>query len=81
LTRSQEQQEERQEKTLLNSFPFSAGVQEHGSSGHHGQHPPGVEHDEDASPNLRQLVQLGRQYGPAMTTPPWTPTRSASRRS
>ena len=67
----QDTQQERQEKTLLNSFPFPAGVQEHASEVHHGEHPPGVEHDEDASPNLRQLVQLGRQYGPS-TGPPDT---------
>lgn len=75
VSRSQDTQQERQEKTLLNSFPFSAGVQEHASEVHHGQHPPGVEHDEDASPNLRQLVQLGRQYGPSGTTTPRTPTK------
>ena len=58
-------QEERVEKSLLNSFPFSAGEQHgegHHEEGHHGQHPPGVEHQADDTPNLRQLVNLARQY-------------------
>ena len=44
-------EEERVEKSLLNSFPFNAGEK---SEHHHG------EHEEDETPNLRQLVALSR---------------------
>ena len=46
-------QEERLEKSLLNSFPFNAGEK----SDHHGDHHG---HEEDETPNLRQLVALSR---------------------
>merc|ERR1711971_765130 len=46
-------QEERLEKSLLNSFPFNAGEK----SEHHGDHHG---HEEDETPNLRQLVALSR---------------------
>ena len=59
-------QEERVEKSLLNSFPFNAGEQTHHTEGHHPAGAGDEHHELDTSPNLRQLVQLGRQYGPGL---------------
>merc|ERR1711972_488659 len=54
LVQEEADQEERLEKSLLNSFPFNAG--DHGE--HHGEHH--AAHEEDETPNLRQLVALSR---------------------
>ena len=54
MVEGEAKQEERLEKSLLNSFPFNAGEK----SEHHGEHHG--EHEEDETPNLRQLVALSR---------------------
>ena len=58
LVEEESKQEERLEKSLLNSFPFNAGEKSEHHGDHHGEHHG--EHEEDETPNLRQLVALSR---------------------
>jgi len=58
LVEEEAKQEERLEKSLLNSFPFNAGEKAEHHGDHHGEHHG--EHEEDETPNLRQLVALSR---------------------
>ena len=60
LVEKEAKQEERLEKSLLNSFPFNAGEKSEHHGDHHGAHHG---HEEDETPNLRQLVALSRSYG------------------
>lgn len=58
LVEEEAKQEERLEKSLLNSFPFNAGERSEHHGDHHEEHHG--EHEEDETPNLRQLVALSR---------------------
>merc|ERR1711890_191806 len=60
LVEEEAKQEERLEKSLLNSFPFNAGEKSEHHGDHHGAHHG---HEENETPNLRQLVALSRSYG------------------
>ena len=62
LVQEEADQEERLEKSLLNSFPFNAGEKTEHNGEHHGEHHGDhhAAHEEDETPNLRQLVALSR---------------------
>ena len=62
LVQEEAAQEERLEKSLLNSFPFNAGEKTEHKGEHHGEHHGDhhAAHEEDETPNLRQLVALSR---------------------